>query len=326
MNEIFDIAGQNILSPIILFFMLGVLAGYIKSDLEIPTILAKSLALYLVASIGLQGGIKIAAYDLNAHIISLFIVVIIACAIMPFIGYGLLRATKSLDPLNAAALCAHYGSVSLVTFIACTEFLGHSGLVYAGYMVALLAFMETPAILGGLFLARDTRGAPKQQSTSLILREVLLNGTVVLLIGAMMIGYFADKTEIASVTNFFVDPFKGVLCFFLLDMGLLIGRKSSVVKQISLRLLSFGIYMPIIGAGIGLLISKAFGLALAETTILMTLFASASYIAVPAAIKLALPKADPAIYVTLPLGITFPFNIIVGIPVYYAVAKTLGIS
>lgn len=321
-SSVIEIALQNILSPMILFFVLGVCAGFIKSDLEIPNILAKSLALYLVAAIGLKGGIHIAQHGLTQDMMLLFLVVVIACACIPFIGYGLLRATTKLSRLNSAALSAHYGSVSLVTYIACSEFLLQSGHTAPGYLIALLALMETPAILSGLYLSTFSKTRKSSYELKVILSEVFLNGTVILLIGSMFIGYATGDHGLKDIKPFFIDPFKGVLCFFLLDMGLLIGRKSSVLKSIGWKVVAYGLYMPLIGALIGYGIAHTlFNLSLPETVIIMTLFASASYIAVPAAIKLALPEADPSIYVTLPLGITFPLNIIIGIPLYYAFAN-----
>lgn len=322
MEHMLELALHNIMSPMILFFILGCFAGFIKSDLEIPDILAKSFALYLVASIGIQGGIKLAEHGVGEDIYALIGYVVVGCALIPFLGYGLLRLTSRLDQLNAAVLAAHYGSVSLVTFVACAEFLHDTGLQYAGWMIALLAIMETPAILSGLFLAQKIGDDAEPKKLLVILREVFLNGTVVLLLGAMAIGYVTTGgDQIQPVKSFFIDPFKGVLCFFLLDMGLVIGRRTSVIKKLPLTVLLYGLYMPFIGAAIGLLIAHISHLPLAETVLLMTLFSSGSYIAVPATMKIAVPKADPAIYMTLPLGITFPMNIIIGIPIYYGIAK-----
>lgn len=324
MTESFlHIVTSNLFSPMILFFLLGVIAGFVKSDLEIPEILAKSLALYLVAAIGLKGGVTLAEHQIDSDLISLFSTVMLVCAFIPLLGYMLLRFTSSLDKLNASVLASHYGSVSLVTFIACSEFLSSLGIMHAGYMVALLALMETPALLSGLYLVRKTSGSSKVTGHLVVLREVFLNGTVVLLIGSLLIGYATGPEQIGKISSFFIDPFKGVLCFFLLDMGLIIGRRTAVLKQIDLTVILYGFYMPLIGASIGYLIAASFALDLSETVILMTLFSSASYIAVPAAMKIAVPQADPTIYVTLPLGITFPFNLVVGIPLYYTAAKHL---
>jgi hypothetical protein len=311
------VALENLLSPPILFFILGGVAGLLKSDLEIPEILAKFLALYLVAAIGLKGGMKLAEHGLNGHLLLLFLTAIFVSALLPFLGFWLLRMTTSLSTLDAGALAAHYGSVSLVTFITCGEFLGKLGLTYPGYMVALLSVMETPAILSGIYLCTVWNRTEKHVKTWLVIREVFLNGTVVLLLGALLIGYYATPRALHEMKPFFVAPFKGLLCFFLLDMGLIIGRRAGVAHKLSWPLALFGIYMPLMGAGVGFITGSLFALSIPETLMLMTLFASASYIAVPAAIKLAVPNANPTLYLSLPLGVTFPFNIILGIPLYY---------
>jgi hypothetical protein len=316
----------NLQSPIIMFFMLGLFAGLVRSDLEIPTIMAKGFALYLIAAIGLKGGMAITNEPIPDSFITLILVGIAAGFILPFIGYGLLRKTSTIGPIDAAAIAGHYGSVSLVTFIAAGEFLrSQTGTGASGQFVALLAFMESPAILAALLLAAPHLGnkATKRRKRD-IAREVFLNGTMVLLLGSMLIGAVTPDKELSTLTTVFVDPFKGVLCFFLLDMGIRIGRQFKALSYIEPPVFSFAFTMPLISAVIALGLSVMIGLGHSEAFLFITLCASASYIAVPAALKIALPEANDALYTALPLALSFPFNIALGIPLYYWLAGFLG--
>jgi hypothetical protein len=245
---------------------------------------------------------------------------------MPFIAYALLRATTKLDSPTAAAVAAHYGSISMVTFVTAVSFLGTNEVVYAGYIVAVLALMEAPAILSGLFIAH--RAAPEtikagEKATPKLSREIFTNGAILLLTGSFLIGWATGTDGMAKMEGFLVTPFQGILALFLLDMGLLVSRQLHHLKEFTLKLVLFGIYMPLIGAAIGLLSSKLIGLDVGTGTLFTVLCASASYIAVPAAMRLALPQAKAAIYVPLSLAITFPFNIVFGIPLYFAIAEVI---
>jgi hypothetical protein len=236
---------------------------------------------------------------------------------LPALSFGLLRATTSLPRVDMAAIAAHYGSISIVTFIAASDAARMLQLETGGAMVAVAAAMEAPAILTGLLLA----GAAGR-SGGLRLVEPLTNGSIVLLLGAFAIGWISGETGMAAVSPLFVDAFRGVLCLFLLDMGLIAGR-GLVEHGRKMRpgVVLHGLYMPLIAAGIALAISRGLGLAPGNAALLMTLAASASYIAVPAAMRLALPKARPALSLTLSLGITFPFNLLIGIPLYFTTAQ-----
>jgi hypothetical protein len=233
-----------------------------------------------------------------------------------------LRATSTLNQIDAAAVAAHYGSISIVTFVAATQSLTSLGLDYEGYLVAVAAVMETPAILSALWLAR--RGASGEAAAvgeAGLWREVALNGSIVMLIGAFAIGWIAGQDGLDMIAPFIIDPFQGVLCLFLLDMGLIAGRGLlQAGRLLRLPVIAFGLYMPLIAAGLAATLGAPLGLSAGGLALLITLAASASYIAVPAAMRLALPEARPAIYLTLSLGVTFPFNLTVGIPLYAALA------
>jgi hypothetical protein len=236
----------------------------------------------------------------------------------------LLRATTGLDAVNAAAVSAHYGSISAVTLAAGIDVLSRVGLVAEGYMVAVAAVMETPAIICALLLAR--RAAPKAAgaSTSELVREASLNGSVIALVGSFFIGWIVGPDGLKPVAPLFIDLFRGVLCIFLLDMGLVAGRGlARAGKHLDMRLLAFGIAMPLISGAIAAVIAAAIGLSVGGTMIFITLAASASYIAAPAAMRIALPEAEPAIYLTLSLGVTFPFNLTLGLPLYLMAAQYL---
>ena len=326
--DILALASSNLISPPILFFILGLLAAFIRSDLTIPEAIAKGLSLYLVMAIGFKGGVQMAASGITPQILLLIGVGIILSASLPLIGFYLLRATSKLGRTDSAAVAAHYGSISIVTFIAASDTSTALTIAAGGYMVAVAAAMEAPAILTGLLLAgrqSEAEAAPASSNqTGHLLREVLANGSVVLLIGAFVIGFLVGPEGMTPVEPFFVDIFRGILCLFLLDMGLLAGRGLLThARSLQLSVIVFGIYMALIGASIALFIAWIFKFSVGDAALLMTLCASASYIAVPAALRLALPKAKPAISLTLSLGVTFPFNLIIGIPLYFMAAKAV---
>ena len=322
MDDILKLAGANLLSPIILSFALGLAAALARSDLSVPEAAAKALSIYLLFAIGFKGGAAVAAHGVDATLVlSLGAGIILSLAI-PFVAYALLRAITRLSVLDAAAVAAHYGSISIVTFVAATSVLTAQGIEFEGYMVAVAAAMEAPAIISALWLV--TRGAGGQRIDAELWREILLNGSIVLLVGSFAIGLVTGQKGLDEIASFIVAPFKGVLCLFLLDMGLVAGRGLRQSRGVlSAGALGFGIVMPLIGASLGLVAALALGLSPGGTALLMVLSASASYIAVPAAMRVALPAADPAISLTLALGVTFPFNLTLGIPLYIAVAQAL---
>lgn len=321
-----DLAFQNLLSPMVLFFVLGVAAALARSDLSIPEPVAKLLALYLLMSIGFRGGVEVAHQGIDGTMIAAIAAGITLSFATPFLAYLILRAVTRLDAVNAAAVAAHYGSISAVTFVAVTGMLGQLGIAWDGYMVAVGAAMETPAILAALLIARGKAEATANgENGGMLLREVALNGSIVILLGAFVIGALTGARGAAMVKPFLNDPFAGVLCLFLLDMGLVAGRGLAQGRRhLSLPVTVFGVAMPLIGGMLGAALAWLIGLSAGSTAVLITLAASASYIAVPAAMRLALPQANPAIALTLSLGITFPFNLLAGIPLYIAVASRIA--
>lgn len=325
----FDLFIENLSSPPILFFALGLAAGLVKSDLSVPDQISRYLSLYLMMAIGFKGGVAIAQTpEIDSEIVLTILAGVGVGALQPFVGYALLRRTTALDRPTAAAAAAHYGSISMVTFVTAASFLDAHDVIYAGYIVAVLALMEAPAILSGLYLAR--RGGKKEQGTphskdDKLLRDILTNGAILLLTGSFVIGWISGGSGMDKMEGFLVTPFQGILALFLLDMGLLVSRQLTSLRDFTPALLAFGIYMPLLGAALGLGLAVLIGLDRGTGMLFTVLVASASYIAVPAAMRLALPEARASVYVPMALGITFPFNIVIGIPLYYTLAgKFLG--
>jgi len=326
LESLLQLALSNLTSPMILFFAFGVLASWAKSDLEVPDGMSKAMAIFLLVAIGLKGGAEIAAVGLGKVWTAAFAAILLGTTI-PVIAFAILTRVVRLDTVDAAAIAAHYGSVSAVTFITGMSFLNQVGIPFEGYMVALLALMESPAIViaivcAGLTQYRTASGVGKASFFSnKLLREAFLGKSILLLTGGLVIGFITGPQGVTQVAPFFDGMFKGVLTLFMLDMGLLAGRRLADLKLAGFLLAGFGLFMPIINAGLGLMMGMAIGLSLGGTTLLTILAASASYIAAPAAVRMALPTANPSLYLGTSLGITFPFNIIVGIPLYYFLAS-----
>ncbi len=327
MGLILDAALANLLSPPILFFVLGLLAGWARSDLEVPDAIAKALALYLILAIGFKGGAAMAESGELLRIVPVLLVAAALSFAIPLWVDLALRLASRLGPVDRGAVAAHYGSVSIVTFVAATQFLDLRQLPFEGYMAAVVAVMEVPAILTGLWLAGRAvdsgGGKPAVRFDGQVLREVLLNGSVVLLTGAFLIGWVTGPAGLARIEGFITVPFQGVLCLFLLDMGLVVGR-STALKRLSGGLVGTALVVTLVNGMIGVLAGWALGLSEGGVMLLATLAASASYIAVPAALRLALPRADTALGLALSLGITFPFNLVLGIPLYAALATAVA--
>ena len=320
MTDILTLAASNLLSPIILSFILGLSAALARSDLSVPEAAAKAISLYLLFAIGFKGGVSVAAHGIDAKLIATVGAGLVLSFGLPFIAFGLLRVMTRLSRIDAAAVAAHYGSISIVTFVAATSVLESRLIPAEGYMVAVAAAMEAPAILSALWLVSRGHGAAPEPG---LWREILLNGSIVLLIGAFAIGMVTGEKGLADISSFIVAPFKGVLCLFLLDMGLVAGRGLREQRSgLSIGAVAFAVLMPLIGGGIGLALALLIGLSTGGTALLMVLAASSSYIAVPAAMRVALPQANPSVYLTLSLGVTFPFNLTLGIPLYVALAQT----
>lgn len=320
MNEILSLAGSNLISPIILSFALGLAAALARSDLSIPEAVAKGMSIYLLFAIGFKGGVAVSAHGIDQTLILSLVAGLLLSFGLPLIAFALLRVLTGLSNIDAAAVAAHYGSISIVTFVAATSVLEGRLIASEGYMVAVAAVMEAPAILSALWLVARGGGGTKMEPG--LIRELLLNGSIVLLVGSFVIGAITGEEGLAEISAFIVSPFKGVLCLFLLDMGLIAGRGLRQSRGVlGLGAVSFAVLMPLISAAIGLAVGLAIGLSLGGTVLLMVLCASASYIAVPAAMRVALPEANPSVYLTLSLGVTFPFNLTLGIPLYLALAQ-----
>ncbi|MQX37366.1 sodium-dependent bicarbonate transport family permease [Roseospira navarrensis] len=332
---------SNLMIPAVLFFALGVIARVIKSDLKFPPELAKALSIYLLMSIGLHGGVELAKADLGSAVSAIVWALLLGFG-MPVIGYGLLTATRRVGPLDAAAIAAHYGSVSAGTFLAAMAWLDTQGLAYETYPLIMLAVMESPAIVVGLLLAARARQKVRaaagsngtattngrgEDTTSLrsLLHGAFTNGSVVILVGCMAIGAISLPNAMDKLKPFIDDIFMGALCLFLFEMGMEAARRLQDFKRVGAILAVFGIVMPIVGGAVGALIgSLALDFSVGGATLVAVLAASASYIAVPPAMRLAVPEANPSLYLTLSLGITFPFNVVLGIPLYHAMVTFLA--
>jgi hypothetical protein len=334
---------QNLLDPAILFFVFGIVAGGMKSNLEIPPQISRFLSLYLLMALGLKGGFALAKSGFTVDVaVSLGAALALAVAV-PIVGYLLLR--RVLNRFDAAAVAATYGSVSAVTFITAVQYLDTHSVAYGGHMAAAMALMESPAIIMAVVLANHARQTGQTEALSQIgvapgvaaaatasvhapsighiLRESMTDGAQLLLMGAMVIGFVTGEAGEAVMQPFSVDLFKGMLAFFLLDMGLLAARNMGGLKNCSLWLLTYAIAGPLVHAGAALGLGLMLGMSAGNVALLMVLAASASYIAVPAVLRVAVPEANPSLYFGMSLGLTFPFNLILGIPVYAYVAQRM---
>jgi uncharacterized protein len=314
----------NILNPPILFFFSGVLARFVKSDLEIPPPLPKLFSLYLLLAIGFKGGYEIAESGFTPDIIMTLLVSIGMACIVPIYSFFILRV--KFDAYNAAAIAAAYGSISAVTFITASSFLNKLNIEFGGHMVAALALMESPAIIVGLLLARfyiNQKEAEAESTWGEIFREAFLNGPVFLLMVSLTVGLLTGEAGWAKMKPFVDDMFYGALAFFLLDMGMVSARRLDDLKKAGRFVIGFSVMMPILNASIGILVAKTIGMSVGNALLFAVLCASASYIAVPAAMRMSIPQANPSLYVAMALALTFPFNIVIGIPTYLEIIKKL---
>lgn len=314
------VLASNLLSPIILLFVLGVFASLIRSDLKLPEPVYNVLAIYLLLAIGLKGGVELHKTPIVEFIGPAFITLVLGI-LTPITAYNVLRRLGRFDRINASAIAAHYGSVSAVTFIVAISFGSMNGMESEGYMPALVAILEVPAIVVALMIAftREKRAGSWQNA----LHEVLAGKSVILLLGGLVIGYIAGPERFEPITPFFESGFQGALGLFLLEMGVITARRLEGLKEVGGFLVAFGILLPIIHGIIAIWLASFTGLSVAGAAVLGAMVSSASYIAAPAAVRIALPEANPTLYLTASLGITFPFNITLGIPIYYAFAQWL---
>ena len=319
-----DLAIQNLMSPMVLFFTLGAAAAFARSDLVMPEAVARFLSLYLLMAIGFKGGAEVAHSGLTPQVMGALGMGVLLSAATPLVAYALLRGCTKLSPVDAASVAGHYGSISAVTFAAITGVLNHMSVPYEGYMAAVAAAMETPAIFTALAIAQRSGAIKQTRHGTGLLREVALNGSIVMLLGSFLIGSLTGSRGLTMLKPFLVDPFAGFLCLFLLDMGLLAGRGLlQGWRALSLPVIVFALVMPMTGALLAAGLAAILGLSMGGAAVFITLAASASYIAAPAAMRIALPEANPAIALTLSLGVTFPFNLTLGIPIYIAMASRI---
>jgi hypothetical protein len=326
--ELFDILRLNILSPMVLAFVLGIIAVVIKSDLKIPEQVYTLLTVYLLFAIGLKGGFDLAKSPLS-DFFAPAIVAIILGAVIPAVSYALLRGLGRFDHDNAVALGIHFGAVSAVTLSAAVTFLGEIGVSFEGFMPAMYVIMEIPAVIVGLLIANmrprvpafaeDTPEGQKQTPFD-VLRSALSGKSFVLLGGGVLIGFISGDAGYRSVSPFFVDLFPGMLTLFLLEMGTLVGARLGDVRRMGVFLLGYGMVMPVAHALFALVLSQIAGLSVGGAFIMAILAASASYITAPAIVQLNIPRANPALYLSSALVIVFPFNLIIGLPLYYDIA------
>ncbi|MBM4765117.1 sodium-dependent bicarbonate transport family permease [Bacillus sp. B15-48] len=331
----FEIMLENLLSPVVLFFILGIIAALVKSDLKFPTGLSEALSIYLLIAIGIKGGIELSYYSLDA-VLGPIIGTLLLGTIIPFITIFITKLMK-LDLENSIGLAATYGSVSIVTYGAAIAFLNKSGTSYEGFMNAMVVLMESPAILVSIVLLKiieKNSDALQVSSQSIgimpaasrlidkeVIKESLFGKSILLLLGSLVIGLAVGERAVPMVKPLFMDLYSSVLILFLLNMGLIAGKRLPEVKKHGIKLLLFGLFTPILFGSIGVVTGSLVGLSLGGATLMGVLAGSASYIAAPAALKTSVPGANPSIYLGLSLGVTFPFNLIFGIPLYYEIAK-----
>lgn len=331
---------SNFLDPAILFFVFGVFAGLVKSNLEVPQPIAKFLSLYLLMALGLKGGFALSESTVGVHVVLSITLALVLAFLIPVVGYWLLkRFTNSFD---AAAMAASYGSVSAVTFVTASQFVESAGHTVGGHMAVAMVLMETPAVLVAVFLANALRhsvrqpaavasvsaggaaalgGGPVTPGFGKVLKDSFTDGAHLLLLGALAVGLISGSAGKAMMHTFSADLFKGMLAFFLLDMGLNVARHLGTAVKASPVLLAYAVLAPLVHALLALLLSVLCSLPVGDAALLMILSASASYIVVPAVVRQAIPEANPGLYLGLSLGVTFPFNILIGIPLYTELAN-----
>lgn len=323
MSTFLESVTANLLTPAVLFFALGIFAAVVRSDLKIPEALYVGLTVYLLSAIGFKGGVSLADAGLGRVWLPLLAAIALG-TLIPLWVYPVLRFAGRFSPADAAAIAGHYGSVSAVTYTAAVSFLDSVGQSHENYAAAFLAAMESPAIIVAIVLGKLTRPADRtadmESGWGKVLHEAFLGRSVLLLVGGLIVGVLTGEKGMQLTQGFFVGPFYGLLALFLLEMGTVAGRRLGDIRAAGLFLVGFGVLAPVIHGVLGVLVGSAAGLSTGGATLLAVLAASASYIAAPAAMRLSLPEANPALYLTASLAITFPFNVTIGIPVYYAVA------
>lgn len=307
---------SNLTNPVLLFFILGVFATIVKSDLEIPAASAKFISLYLLFSIGFKGGQELVHSGINEHIIQTLFIALAFSVLVPLYVFHLLRL--KLNVFDSGAVASAYGSVSAVTFISAASFLEMNHTPYGGHMVAAMALMEAPAIVVGVILIRKyDKSSSEKGSIKKVLHEAFTNGSVLMILGSLAIGIIADSKQAEGIKPFTSDIFKGFLAIFLLEMGMVAAKRFKAFIQYGWFVSLFSILIPLFNGTLAVLVTTFGNIDMGNRFMLAILAASASYIAVPAAMRLAAPKADPGLYIPMALGLTFPFNITIGMPLYW---------
>jgi uncharacterized protein len=326
----FEILRTNLLSPIVLAFLLGIVTKLIKSELSLPKDLYATLSIYLLLALGLKGGVELADSSFEVIAWPAFATILLGC-ITPISTYFIMLKLGRFGQIDAAALAAHYGSVSAVTFIAATQFVGQMGQSVEGFMPTLLTLLESPGIhialaIGALQRAKTLKSnlTSETKSTSAIFHEILTARSMILLVGGLIIGFLMGHKAYEPVKPFFETGFKGALVLFLLEMGIVAGSRLSDLKKVGLPLISLGVLVPILHGALGVFLGHWSGLSVGGATVLATMAASASYIAAPPAVRMTLPEANPTIYLTASLAVTFPFNLVVGIPLFFKLSEWLA--
>lgn len=324
----------TLLDPAILFFFLGIFAALVRSNLEIPAPIAKFLSLYLLMAIGIKGGAALSVSGIHMHMLAGLGIALFMAFLVPLYTFPVLR--HKLDGFNAAAIAATYGSVSAVTFIAAGQFLDNHRIEYGGYMAVALVIMEAPAVIMAVALAAMVRTSEAKQhpatngrtrnppfSLKNILHESFTDGAILLLMGSLVIGAVVGAEGYKTMKPFTGDLFRGLLAFFLLEMGILVARRIREMKGVGPFLIGFSFLIPMLNATIAVALSHLVGLSVGDTLMLAVLAASASYIVVPAVVRVAIPEANPGLYFGMALALTFPFNVVLGIPLYYRLIQLL---
>lgn len=314
-----DLLVQNLISPVVLSFLLGMAARWCKSDLEIPNAIYQGLSIYLLFAIGLKGGVALSQTPVTELLAPVGATLALGI-ITPVSAFFVLRTLGRLGRIDAAATAAHYGSVSAVTFLAAIEAAKVASIPTDGFLPALVAILEVPGIIVGLMFAQQGRSGGLKEA----FHEVVAGKSIFLLIGGMVIGALCGSEKIQAVAPLFIDPFKGVLCLFLLELGMVAARRISDLKSAGWRLILAGCLLPLVHGMLGTFAGTLAGMTVGGAAVLGAMTGSASYIAAPAAVRIALPKASPGIYLTLALGVTFPFNLGIGIPLLLAFAEYCG--
>jgi hypothetical protein len=319
-----DIILQNLISPAVLFFVLGIIAALVQSDLKFPKALSESLSIYLLAAIGLKGGIELSKHSFQT-IIGPTLGTLALGIIVPILTFMICRWLL-IDRKNAAAIAATYGSVSIVTYGAAVAFLDSQKIVYESYLSAMVVILETPAILISLLLLKALEGQKESKKIidPEIMKESFFGKSIILMVGGMLVGLIAGQSAVPAVKPLFIDLYPSVLVIFLLGMGLVAGERLKEIGSYGFKLIGLAIVFPLLWGTLGVFVGSLCGLEVGGMMMMGVLAASASYIAAPAALKSSVPEANPSIYLGMSLGITFPFNLIFGMPLYLEIARFIA--